>query len=81
MAPRNKPGTSVSLKELAGLLNFSANTKITKARPRLDRLCDLGLLDGRHRGQYSVSVGPVGDAFYASVFVPIVSEINVNPIN
>lgn len=76
-----KPSTCVSLKKLAELLNFSPNTKITKARPRLDRLCDLGLLNGRHRGEYSVSLGPVGDAFYTKVFVPIVSEVNVNPLN
>ncbi|MBO9112548.1 MULTISPECIES: hypothetical protein [Rhizobium/Agrobacterium group] len=55
-----KPGTSVNLKKLSKLLNFSPNTKVTKARPRLDRLCDLGLLNGRHRGEYSVSLGPRG---------------------
>lgn len=76
-----KPSTCVNLKKLAELLNFSPNTKVTKARPSLDLLCDLGLLNGRHRGEYSISLGPVGDAFYTKVFVPIVSEININPQN
>lgn len=76
-----KPGHSVSLKKLAELLNFSRNTKITKARPRLDRLAELGLLTGRHRGEYAISLGPVGDAFYAKVFAPVIAAIDVNPKN
>lgn len=74
-------GHNVSLKKLAELLNFSKNTKITKARPRLDRLADLGLLTGRHRGEYAISLGPVADSFYTKVFVPVISTIDVNPKN
>lgn len=69
----------VKLSKLRDLYGHGAETKPAKIRDRVvKRLHPIGVLTVRYSGEYDISLGPVAKAFWIDVYLPVVSETNIN---
>ena len=79
-ARKRVENSTISLTKFAKLYGYSEKSSDDKARDnKLIPLVELGILSARFKGQWAISIGPVGSAYFKNVYHPAVQNISSNP--
>lgn len=71
-------GPTMALREFSALYGYADSSD--KARDaKLIPLIEIGLFSGRFKGQWAISIGPVGEEFFDNIYFPMINDFNINP--